>query len=319
MRSKAFFVNGGYGRVVSSIPAFELYAKESDDDDFIIVCEGGTDAFKGHPDLDHRAYDNWHKNLFQEKLKDRDIVSPEPYRIWEYYNQQASLAQGYDIAINNKGLRKLDKPRMFLSKEEMLTGRQIINQVKDKLKKDKVIIIQPFGRAIQHVDGSFVDNTGRSIEYKDLKSLIKKLQENDFAVVTMAEMGFDFSKDKFKDDVAMPEQVALRNWTAAIKFANHFLGCDSVGQHLAYMVDTPSTVVLGPTYPINVSYPDCDYFNIVDLGMKERVYDPIRIMPDETTSRHNEHLMSMTADIHDYIIDRVLGKPEPKEDDEQQK
>ena len=319
MRSKAFFVNGGYGRVVSSIPAFELYAKESDDDDFIIVCEGGTDAFKGHPDLDHRAYDNWHKNLFQEKLKDRDIVSPEPYRIWEYYNQQASLAQGYDIAINNKGLRKLDKPRMFLSKEEMLTGRQIINQVKDKLKKDKVIIIQPFGRAIQHVDGSFVDNTGRSIEYKDLKSLIKKLQENDFAVVTMAEMGFDFSKDKFKDDVAMPEQVALRNWTAAIKFANHFLGCDSVGQHLAYMVDTPSTVVLGPTYPINVSYPDCDYFNIVDLGMKERVYDPIRIMPDETTSRHNEHLMSMTADIHDYIIDRVLGKPEPKENDEQQK
>ena len=319
MRSKAFFVNGGYGRVVSSIPAFELYAKESDDDDFIIVCEGGTDAFKGHPDLDHRAYDNWHKNLFQEKLKDRDIVSPEPYRIWEYYNQQASLAQGYDIAINNKGLRKLDKPRMFLSKEEMLTGRQIINQVKEKLKKDKVIIIQPFGRAIQHVDGSFVDNTGRSIEYKDLKSLIKKLQENDFAVVTMAEMGFDFSKDKFKDDVAMPEQVALRNWTAAIKFANHFLGCDSVGQHLAYMVDTPSTVVLGPTYPINVSYPDCDYFNIVDLGMKERVYDPIRIMPDETTSRHNEHLMSMTADIHDYIIDRVLGKPEPKEDDEQQK
>ena len=319
MRSKAFFVNGGYGRVVSSIPAFELYAKESDDDDFIIVCEGGTDAFKGHPDLDHRAYDNWHKNLFQEKLKDRDIVSPEPYRIWEYYNQQASLAQGYDIAINNKGLRKLDKPRMFLSKEEMLTGRQIINQVKDKLKKDKVIIIQPFGRAIQHVDGSFVDNTGRSIEYKDLKSLIKKLQENDFAVVTMAEMGFDFSKDKFKDDVAMPEQVALRNWTAAIKFANHFLGCDSVGQHLAYMVDTPSTVVLGPTYPINVSYPDCDYFNIVDLGMKERVYDPIRIMPDETTSRHNEHLMSMTADIHEYIIDRVLGKPEPKEDDEQQK
>ncbi len=319
MRSKAFFVNGGYGRVVSSIPAFELYAKESDDDDFIIVCEGGTDAFKGHPDLDHRAYDNWHKNLFQEKLKDRDIISPEPYRIWEYYNQQASLAQGYDIAINNKGLRKLDKPRMFLSKEEMLTGRQIINQVKDKLKKDKVIIIQPFGRAIQHVDGSFVDNTGRSIEYKDLKSLIKKLQENDFAVVTMAEMGFDFSKDKFKDDVAMPEQVALRNWTAAIKFANHFLGCDSVGQHLAYMVDTPSTVVLGPTYPINVSYPDCDYFNIVDLGMKERVYDPIRIMPDETTSRHNEHLMSMTPDIHEYIIDRVLGKPEPKEDDEQQK
>tara|TARA_Y200000002_G_scaffold361159_1_gene347001 strand:+ start:2998 stop:3948 length:951 start_codon:yes stop_codon:yes gene_type:complete len=316
MRSKAFFINGGYGRVVCSIPAFELYAEESGDKDFVIICEGGTDAFKGHPQLDHRAYDNWHKNLFQEKLIDKDIVSPEPYRIWEYYNQKASLAQGYDIAINNKGLRDLHKPRMFLSKEELLTGRQLINQVKEKLQKEKVVIIQPFGRGINHLDGAFVDNTGRSIEFKDFKDLIRKLQENDFAVVTMAEMGFDFTKDKFKDDVAMPEAVHLRNWTAAIKFANHFIGCDSVGQHLAYMMDTPSTIILGSTYPINVSYPDCDYFNIVDLGMKERVYDPIRIMPDETTSRANESLMKMNKDIIEYVIDRVLGKPEPEEDDE---
>ena len=316
MRSKAFFMNGGYGRVVSSIPGFELYAKEADDEDFIIVCEGGTDAFKGHPDLDHRAYDNWHKNLFKEKLIDKDIVSPEPYRIWEYYNQKASLAQGYDIAINNKGLRELNKPRMFLSKEEMVTGRQIINQVKEKLKKELVVIIQPFGRGITHVDNTFVDNTGRSIEYADFKKLIRKLQENDFAVTSMAEMGFDFAKDKFKDDVAMPESVSLRNWAAAIKCCNHFIGCDSVGQHLSYMMDTPSTIILGPTFPVNISYPDCDFFNIVDLGMRDRVYDPIRIMPDETISRHNENLMQMNDDIIEYIVDRVLGKPEPKEDDE---
>ena len=80
-------------------------------------------------------------------------------------------------------------------------------------------------------------------------------------------------------------------------------------------MDTPSTIILGPTYPINVSYPDCDYFNIVDLGQNGRVYDPIRIMPDETTSRHNENLMSMSKDIVEYVIDRVLGKP-IEEDDE---
>ena len=34
MRSKAFFVNGGAGRVISSIPAFEKYAENNDD--FII-------------------------------------------------------------------------------------------------------------------------------------------------------------------------------------------------------------------------------------------------------------------------------------------
>ena len=50
--------------------------------------------------------------------------------------------------------------------------------------------------------------------------------------------------------------------------------------------------------------------------MRDRVYDPIRIMPDETISRHNENLMQMNDDIIEYIVDRVLGKPEPKEDDE---
>jgi hypothetical protein len=313
MKSKAFFINGGYGRVICSIPAFELYAKENPEDDFIIVCEGGTDAYKGHPLLDDRAYDVWHKNLFKEKIKDRDIVTTEPYRIWEYYNQKCSLSQAFDIQINNKGIRELSKPTVYLSKEELLTGRKLISEVKEKLKKDKVIVVQPFGRGIQHIDNSFVDNSGRSIEFKDFKALIRKLQDQDFAIVVMSEMQFDFSKEKFKQEVAMPEGVNLRQWISIIKYADHFLGCDSVGQHLAYTAETPSTVVLGSTFPINVSYPDCDYFNIVDLGMHDRIYDPIRIMPDETTSRHNENIMTMTPEIQEYIINKILGKGEDDE------
>lgn len=85
-RSKAFFINGGAGRMISAIPALELYEKESGDKDFIIVCEGGTDVFKGHPTLDDRTFDIWHKNLFKDYIKNRDIITTEPYRIWEYYN-----------------------------------------------------------------------------------------------------------------------------------------------------------------------------------------------------------------------------------------
>ncbi len=308
MKSKAFFINGGYGRVICSISALENYAKESDDQDFIVVCEGGTDAFKGHPLLDHRAYDIWHKNLFKEKLKDREIISLEPYRIWEYYNQKCSLSQAFDIQINNKGIRNLDKPSVYLSKEELVTGRKIVSDVKEKLKKEKIIVIQPFGRGINYIDNSFIDSSGRSIEYKDFKSLIRKLQKNDFGIIIMAEMKFDFTNEKFLNEVAMPDGATLRQWMAIIKYADQFLGCDSVGQHLAYAANTKSTVVLGSTFPINVSYPDCEYFNIIDLGMHHRVYDPIRIMPDETTSRHNENIMSMTTDIEDYIIDTILGK-----------
>jgi hypothetical protein len=315
MRSKAFFINGGYGRVLCSIPALENYEKESNDNNFIIVCEGGTDAFKGHPTLDNRTFDVWHKQLFKDKLKDRDVVSLEPYRIWEYYNQKCNLPQSFDIEINNKGIRDLQTPSLYLNKEEILIGKKLIKEVKEKLKKDKIIIIQPFGRGIQNIDNHLVDPTGRSIELSDLKILIRRMQDSGYGIIMMSEVIVDFSNEKFKDEVAIPQNVSLRQWAATIKFADHFLGCDSVGQHIAYSVTTPTTVITGPTFPINISYPQCEYFEIVDLGMHDRVYDPIRIMPDESISRHNENLMSMTPEIHDYVIDRILRKPKENDDE----
>jgi len=307
-KSKAFFLNGGAGRMICSIPALEKYEKESGDKDFIIVCEGGSDIFKGHPSLDKRTYDVMHKNLFEDKLRERQIVSTEPYRVWEYYNQQCSLAQAFDIEINNQGVRDLDKPTLRLSKEELVTGRQMVTQVKEKLKKEKIIVIQPFGRGIQYVDETFLDPTSRSIEYKDLKALIGKFQEKNFGVILMSEYKMDLTQEKYKDDVASPEGLNLRQWAGLIKYADHFLGCDSVGQHLAHIVGTKSTVILGSTYPINVSYPNDSNMNIVDFGEEERQYSPIRITMDETVDRHHETIMTMTGPIQDYVVNTVLGK-----------
>lgn len=307
-RSRAFFLNGGAGRMISAIPAFEKYEQESGDKDFIIICEGGTDVFKGHPTLDARTYDVWHKNLFAEKLKDRDIVSPEPYRVWEYYNQKCSISQAFDIEINKKGIRPLPKPTLVLSKEELLTGRKLISDIKKQLKKSKVVIFQPFGRGIQVVDDSLVDPTSRSIEFKDVKALIKRLQEKDFGVILMSEFKIDFTDEKFKDEIAMPENVTMRQWAAIIKYADHFLGCDSLGQHLAYCLDKPATVLFGSTYPINVSYPDSKLFTILDMGEDTREYSPIRITMDERVDRKHESIMTMTPDIQTYIVEAVQGK-----------
>lgn len=307
-RSKAFFVNGGAGRMITSVPAFEKYEQESEDKDFIIVCEGGTDVFKGHPTLDSRTYDVWHKGLFKDFLKNREIVSTEPYRIWEYYNQQCSIAQAFDIQINNKGTRELPKPTLRLSKDELLNGRQVVTQVKEKLKKDKLVVLQPFGRGIEYIDETLVDRTARSFELKDVKQIIKKLQENGYAVILMSEFKIDLVDAKLKDEVAMPENVSFRVWAAIVKYADHFLGCDSLGQHLSYIMETPSTVVTGSTYPINVSYPDCKYFDILDMGEVSREYSPIRILPDERVDRLNENIMSMNDDITTLIVNHVLGK-----------
>jgi len=308
-RSKAFFINGGAGRMLCSVPAFEKYEQESGDKDFIIVCEGGTDVFKGHPTLDSRTYDVWHKNLFVEKLKDKDIYTIEPYRVWEYYNQKCSIAQAIDIEINKQGIRELPKPTLRLSKDELIAGRQLVSEVKKKLKKEKVIVFQPFGRGIEYLDESFVDRTSRSIEYKDVKKIIQKLQEKGFAVIMMSEIKLDLTQEKnIKDEIAFPENVSIRQWAAVIKYADHFLGCDSLGQHLAYSMDRPSTVVFGSTYPINVSYPNAKNFNILDMGEELREYSPIRITMDERIDRKHESLMTMTPEIIDYVIDAVIGK-----------
>lgn len=309
-RSKAFFINGGAGRVICSIPALEKYEQESGDKDFIIVCEGGTDIFKGHPTLDDRTYDVWHKNLFKEKIRDKDVISPEPYRVWEYYNQKCNLSQAFDIEINKQGIRELPKPNLILSKEELLTGRQVITEIKKTLKKEKTIVFQPFGRGIQYIDESFVDPTSRSIEYKDVKALIRKLQENGFGVIMMSEIKLDLREEKYKDDVAAPENIGLRQWAAIIKYSDHFFGCDSVGQHLAYAMNKPSTVVFGSTFPINVSYPDCPTFNILDMGEETREYSPIRITMDERVDRKHENIMTMNTDIQEYVINTILGKQE---------
>ena len=44
-RNKAFFINGGAGRVVCSIPALEKFAEENPDNNFIIIC-GWSESVK---------------------------------------------------------------------------------------------------------------------------------------------------------------------------------------------------------------------------------------------------------------------------------
>ena len=308
-RPKAFFLNGGMGRIISAIPALEKYYEAKEDPDFIIVIEGICNIMNGHPTLDNKTYDMYHKNLFHTKLINMDIVSPEPYRLNEYFNQKCDIAQAFDMLINNKGIRELPAPTLILSKEELLEGRKAIDEIKKKVKKEKLVIIQPFGRAITQIDNSFVDKSNRSIEFSNLKQIIKKLQEKDWAVCIMSEFGIEFKDAGFKDEVAIPEIPDLRKWAGLIKYADHFLGCDSVGQHLAKAMETPTSVVMGATYPINTSYPNDKNFTIIDMGQFDREYAPIRISFDERISRKHERIMTMTPEIEDYVVSAVNGDP----------
>lgn len=304
MRSTAFFINGGAGRMLCSIPALELFEKENPDNDFIIITEGGMDMYKNHPSLHKRCFEPGHKDLFSEKIKDRDCVSLEPYRIWEYYNQECSLAQAFDIQINNKGIRDLPKPALHLNSDEEVRGFMSVKEIKEKTKKDKVVVFQPFGRSSNYVDGFVNDTSGRSFDTMDSASIIKKLQAKNYAVMLMSEFAVPYSDLGCKDAVSHPQNISLRDWAGIIKNVDHFIGCDSVGQHIAHSVGTSTTVVLGSTYPINTSYPKADNVHIIDIDEDKRVYAPIRIAFDEYCDRSNDRCMKIKNDYK--IIDSIV-------------
>jgi ADP-heptose:LPS heptosyltransferase len=322
-RPAAFFINGGAGRVICSIPALELYAEENPDEDFLIICEGGTDFYKGHPKLYNKTYDNWHKNIFRDLLVNTEVKTPEPYRVWEYYNQKCNLSQAFDIEINGKGVRELPRPKLKLSTEELVQGQLTIADVKQRTGKDKVVVFQPFGRGVTVNDSVIYDSSGRSFEYKNVISIVKKLQQKGYAVMLMAEFQINFETEGCKDPVAQPNQIHIRQWAGLIASCDHFLGCDSVGQHIAYALDRTATVVAGSTFPENISYPDYEKFDVLDMGEGVRMYSPIRICPDEVADRNNDGIMAMNDKIEDVIVESVdkmvkkfyvkqEGRPAPK-------
>ena len=306
-RPRAYFINGGAGRVIASIPAFEKLLET--EKDFVIICEGGSDIFRGHPDLDSRVYDHWHKGVFNDHIKDRDIVTPEPYRVWEYYNQKCNLVQAFDIAINNKGIRKLPPPSLHFSKMEIAEAYKITQEIKAKTGLDKIVVIQPYGRGVHVNDGMVVDPTSRSLIEQDLVEIVESLRK-EYAVILMSEIGVKLGDDASKT-VAQPRIPNLRIWAAIMELSDHFIGCDSVGQHIARALDKTATIITGATFPINVSYVDYAKFDIVDLGEKTRQYSPIRISMEDHIERNNDQCMSMTEDQLKHIVKlarRRLGK-----------
>ena len=193
-----------------------------------------------------------------------------------------------------------------MSVQELLPAKQVIKEVKEKTKKDKVILFQPFGRGtIVTDDGYITDPSGRSFEPTHTINIVKQLQQKGYAVVIMSEFGIDFQKHGCPDPVALPQRVPLRTWAGIINEADIFLGCDSVGQHIAYSLDKPGVVVVGSTFKENISYPESKMLSVLDMGGSKRKYSPIRITVDEVADRTNEGIMIMNDAIENHIVEEV--------------
>ena len=127
---KVIFVNGGAGRVISSLPALEELDRRGELAG--IICEGGMEVFLGHPTLQDKAFDVNQKGIFEDLIKHNVCVSPEPYRDHEYYNQRSSLQHSFWWEIVGERLAKNVRPTFVLNKNEEMAAFTCQIKIGDK-------------------------------------------------------------------------------------------------------------------------------------------------------------------------------------------
>ncbi len=294
-RKKVFHLDGGAGRVICALPALEKYAKKNPDKDFNVIIGGWDTLTFGNRLLQDKTYSMDVKGIFNLLIKDNDLIHPEPYLVWEYYNQKCSLIEGFDKLINETDDHSdLDPPRLYLNKMEEKGAANLIAQVKSKQNKNATIVIQPFGRSARVDNGDIIDDSTRSIEPHVYYKLVKKLSQK-YNILFMGEGEFAQAISQ-EDSISEKPQGDLRMWAAIIEASDYFIGCDSLGQHMARAFDKPGSVIMGSTYAENVSYPD--WFNIIENEDIPKTYSPIRAcgFDSHLADRLNDGLMDFSDD-----------------------
>ena len=304
---KIFYLDGGAGRVLCAIPALEYYAMSNYN--FHIIT-GYKEFFTYNTILEKYTHSFNESGLFDNVIKGGEMIKLEPYFRTEYYNQECSLIQAFDLEINGDYCIGDKFPSLHFSKQENSDFKKNLNEIKENHNgKDKpVLVFQPFGQEAKLFDDGIFDYTNRSFDMRNILDIIQLLRK-DYLILWMGDLRLNISNHE--NPIVYVNGMDLRSWAGYIKYADYFLGCDSVGQHLAKAVGTKATVVIGATYPVNISYPHDDDFILFDLGYERREYEPIRITFDKEKSEVNKGLMIMNDNTVDEVVKSIRSVAPP--------
>lgn len=299
-----FIINGGAGRVVSAIPALEKYARLNPDDDFKVIIHGWELLFWSHPLLQQKTFPVTTKGIFESIVKNNRVVVPEPYMVHGYYNQKLSLAEAFDEEINKTDDHSdIGKPNLYLSTYEKTSIKRIIAEFKEEHKKSKVVVVQPYGSGLQMMNGRPFDPSHRSLDVDDYLRLVKMLGD-DVLVFYFGDPMFRHPGDDVSVDLSKfnPD---LRMFMALISECDYFIGCDSVGQHMAAAFNKTGCVFMGSTFEKNVSYPD--HFRFFRKEGRTPIYNPIRIpgVDADFSDRLNDGIMAFTPEELETIVNTI--------------
>lgn len=308
-KRKVFYIDGGAGRVIAAIPALRKYAKLHPNEDWGVVIAGWDSLVWGIPELQDRTYSADTKGVFKNFLFDADIETPEPYRVNGYFQQELSLAEAFDVEINRTTDHSdLGVPHMVLNKGEEKQASNVVADAKQQQGNKQIsIVLQPFGRSARMDRSDIIDDSSRSLEPQTYLQLVKKLSTK-YTLIFFGEQQFFLPQDTYTFKL----QTDLRGWAAIIEHADYFVGCDSVGQHMARAFDKPGTVVIGSTFAINTTYPK--HFQIYEKQGIEKVYSPIRIsgLDSHLADRLNDRCMEFNDKEVDELFLKIVSDIEKK-------
>lgn len=288
-----FIIDGGAGRVINSIPALEKYEKLNPEDDFKIIVHGWESVFWSNSKLQKRVFGSHQKGNFEHIIKFNKIVSPEPYRNHRFFNQQINLVEAFDEEINNTiNHDDLNYSCLYLAKSEIIRSKEHVETVKSQQKKNKMIVFQPFGSSAELIGNQVIDKSNRSMEIDDYFKIVKFLS-NDAVIFYASLPQFRHKSDNIS--ISFDEMPSYhRTLMCLIYHCDYYLGCCSVGQHVARAFGKPGLIAMGGTNEINFSYPN--HFTIYRKKNIEPKYIPWRLsdVDCEFADRENEGLMKFT-------------------------
>ena len=300
-------IDGGIGRALTAMPALLYYAEKHQNEEFYFMIHGWDFLSWGFPQLQGRTFNPENKGIFETYFWNANkVITPEPYKDPEYYRGEINLIQAFHKEINNStDYENLPTEYIKLSQFEELKGHQIIHEVKELQKKNKTIVVQPYGSTANRCPMGIFDPSFRSFPQDFYEELIKKLSVK-YNIIFMG-------ANEHHDEISYKPQPDpnMREWMGVIKAANYFIGCDSCGQHFAKAVGQKASVLIAGTHRNNVSY--SNDFHIIERDCK--YYSaPMRICSYDSTlaTRLNEERIKFTEEERNLAYNEILKRLESK-------
>lgn len=307
---KIINIDGGIGRIITTLPALLKYHQNHLNEEWYVSIMGWDYISLGIPELQERSFNPDTKGVWENIfLMADEIVSPEPYRLPNFYKGKISLAEAFDEIINEtEDHTDLNYETLNLSHSEIRKGQEIIYRAYEAQKKEKTIVINPYGSTAEVCPLGVYDNSLRSLPENMFIQLCELLAE-DYNIIYM---GYSHLLHEDSKVVYVPQpDLHMRDWMGVIAQVDYFVGCDTVGQHIARATGTKGCVIMGGTDPVNMSYPD--YFRVIQR--KKSVYSPMRIsgfqsnLAERLNKECIEYTESEILDVYEKIkedIEKIL-------------